>query len=78
METEERLITETEKWLTKLEALEISALTDKGKDFKTNIEAYISDTRHFLEQKDYVRAFEACVWAWAWCEIGKEIDILRY
>jgi hypothetical protein len=28
-----------------------------------NFEAYISDSRHFLKQGDYIRAFEAAVFA---------------
>ncbi|MCK5234032.1 MAG: DUF357 domain-containing protein, partial [Candidatus Aenigmarchaeota archaeon] len=35
------------------------------------------DTNHFLEKKDYVRAFEAVVWAWAWLEIGKEVGAIK-
>ena len=42
-------------------------------DFVRNIKAYIHDTEFFLEKGDYVLAFEAIVWAWAWFEIGKEI-----
>jgi len=78
MDTEKRLIAETEKWLGKLEKLKIKACDKKGEEYLTNINAYISDSKHFLAKKDYVRAFEAVVWAWAWCEIGKDMEILNY
>lgn len=78
MDTEKTLIHETGKWLKKLESLKIQPASRKGEQYKTNIDAYISDSRHFLEKKDYVRAFEAVVWAWAWCEIGKDMGLLDY
>jgi Protein of unknown function (DUF357). len=28
-----------------------------------NFEAYVSDARHFLDEEDYIRAFEAAVFA---------------
>ncbi len=69
MELEDSLRMETEKWLNRLEGLDISG----EEDFVRNIKAYISDARHFLEKEDLIRAFEAVIWAWAWYEIGKEI-----
>ncbi|NOQ38217.1 DUF357 domain-containing protein, partial [archaeon] len=42
-----------------------------------NIKAYISDTQHFIDKGDLVRAFEAVVWAWAWLEIGKDVGVLE-
>lgn len=78
MQTEKTLIQETEKWLKKLESIDIEPLTEKGKEYHTNINAYILDSRHFLKGKDYVRAFEAIIWAWAWAEIGKDLGILEW
>ncbi|MFQ6051320.1 MAG: DUF357 domain-containing protein [Candidatus Hydrothermarchaeota archaeon] len=77
---EEELRYEIDKWLNKAESLipRIRPLESKGKDFLTNINAYIKDSRYFLEKKDLIRSFEAIIWAWAWCEIGKEIGILDY
>ncbi len=77
MDTEASLISETRKWLKKIEALKFTPKTDKGKEYKINIEAYISDSRHFLEKKDYVRAFEAVVWAWAFLEISKDLGLIE-
>ncbi len=79
MGIEKQLIEETNKWHKKAaETLKSTKAVDrKGEEFLTNINAYMSDTNHFLDKKDYVRAFEAVVWAWAWIEIGKEIGVIR-
>ena len=79
MDIEEQLIDETFKWHKKAaDALKTTEAVDKkGEEFLTNINAYMSDTNHFLEKKDYVRAFEAVVWAWAWLEIGKEVGVIK-
>jgi uncharacterized protein len=76
MDSEKFLIVETQKWLKKIEALNIEAKTDKGKEHKANIEAYIKDSKYFLEKKDYVRAFEAVIWAWAFLEISKDLELV--
>jgi len=78
MDTEIKLIQETEKWQKKLSALAIKPKSEKGKQYLININAYISDSAHFYSQKDYIRAFEAIIWAWAWVEIGKDTGILDY
>ncbi len=73
----DELIRETEKWLERLESIEIELLNSSHKDFVENIKAYIEDARYFLEKRDYIRAFEAVVWAWAWLEIGERVGLLR-
>lgn len=77
MDSEKSLISETRKWLKKIEALKIKPKSEKGKEYKTNIEAYIKDSKYFLEKKDYVRAFEAVIWAWAFLEISKEMGLIE-
>ena len=47
-----------------------------GEEFAENIAAYINDSKHFIDKMDYVRSFEAIVWAWAWIEIGKDIGVI--
>jgi hypothetical protein len=75
---EEDLRAETEKWLLRAEkALEaVSARGEKGERFRVNIAAYLSDCRYFLDQDDLIRAFEAVIWAWAWIEIGQDVEML--
>ncbi len=78
MSTESALISETGKWQKRAENefAKIKPKGKKGEEFIKNIAAYLSDVQHFCEKKDYVRAFESVVWAWAWIEIGKEIGVL--
>jgi len=78
MDTEKKLTQETEKWQKKLSALTITPKSEKGKQYLTNINAYISDSTHFQSKNDHIRAFEAIIWAWAWAEIGKDMGILEY
>lgn len=66
---------ETLKWLVKAEEL-FDRISPKDNRFAENIAAYLSDSRHFLDNCDLIRAFEAVIWAWAWMEIGKEIGLL--
>jgi hypothetical protein len=77
MSISEELKEETEKWLNKIENLEIIAKSEKGEELKRNIEAYISDCRYFLQKGDLTKAFEAIVWAWAFLEISKELGLLK-
>ena len=58
-ETQEKLEEMTEKFLDDLDG-ESEGLEGNLSD---NFEAYISDSRHFLKQGDYIRAFEAAVFA---------------
>lgn len=76
---EEDLRNEIAKWLDKLlrEKNAVEILNDKGQEFMSNIEAYISDSRYFMDKGDLIRAFECVVWAWAWLEIGMEIELFQ-
>ena len=79
MRTTETLRREIDKWTRKIksELENIEAYGTKGKDFLKNIKAYVSDSAHFLENGDLVRSFEAIIWAWAWLEIGMNLDYLK-
>ncbi len=72
MESErETLIKEIKKWTKKINE-EIKGIQG-DEDFLKNINAYINDSKYFFEKNDFVRSFEAIIWAWAWLEIGKDI-----
>lgn len=60
--TQEQLKEETKKWLEKLE----NRLEDRDEDVEQmdNVLAYRDDTYHFLEEEDYIRAWEAVIYAW--------------
>ena len=77
-QTKEELIRQTNHWLGKLKKLEIKGKTKKSKYLTDNIAAYTKDAEFFLKKEDYVRAFEAVVWAWAFATIGKETEELEF
>jgi hypothetical protein len=79
MGLEDSLVNEIEKWTKKIEKeTEGIKIKDKNKEhFLSNIQAYIKDSKYFLEKGDLVRSFEAIVWAWSWIEILKELGVLE-
>lgn len=70
--TQEKLKQNTEKWLEKLE----KRVEEKSKDVEQmeNVTAYRDDTRHFLEEQDYVRAWESVIYAWGILETLERLD----
>jgi len=60
--TQENLKEETEKWLERLND-ELEGL-DRDVDQMENVLAYRDDTTHFLEEEDFIRAWEAVIYAW--------------
>ena len=79
MEISEQLQFETKKWLAKIKAERPKVeLVDKSKaDFLKNIDAYVADAEHFMSKKDFVRSFEAVIWAWANLEVGERLGVLE-
>ena len=79
MNTEQQLKEETEKWLTKIKTERKKIrLNDKSKEnMLKNIDAYISDSEHFLKKGDLIRSFEAVIWSWSIMEIGLEVGIFK-
>ncbi len=75
----EKLREETLKMLKKIEPLvdKIEIVNDKGEEMLTNMKAYIADSKHFLNQKDFIKAFESIVWSWAILEICEELGVLK-
>lgn len=61
-QTQEKLEKETKKWLEKLEKKIENASSDIEQ--MENVEAYRDDTYHFLEEEDYIRAWESVIYAW--------------
>ncbi len=61
-DTREKLEEETRKWRDKLD--DRLEYTDPEVDQMENVLAYRRDTEHFLDQEDYIRAFESVVYAW--------------
>jgi len=61
-DTQQKLKQETKKWLERLE----DRVEDKDKSIEQmeNVIAYRDDTSHFLEEEDYIRAWESVIYAW--------------
>ncbi|MCD6368041.1 MAG: DUF357 domain-containing protein [Candidatus Aenigmarchaeota archaeon] len=78
MTLEEDLKNEIKKWANRLDhsLQNTKILTKKGIDFLTNIRAYQSDSLHFYQKGDLIKAYEALIWAWAYLEIGRQMGIL--
>ena len=76
--SEKVLLDQTNHWLDKLEKkrIELKQSTPEAQEQLTNIKAYISDSRHFLEQKDFIRAFEAVIYAWGIAETLERLGML--
>lgn len=78
MAVKDRLRAETDTWTGRFDdRIDAVSATADGKRLLENARAYRDDTEHFIAEEDWVRAFEAIVWAWSWLEIGKELDVLR-
>jgi len=77
--TQEALLKETRKWLEKLEQkrLEPKNNSKELQEQLTNIRAYISDCKHFLDKGDPVRAFEAVIYAWGIAETLERMHLLK-
>lgn len=77
--TDKNLEKETGKWLSRIEsAAENLKVADNSAEKQfANMNAYISDCRHFLQKKDFIRAFECVVWAWSIYELCNELGIFK-
>ena len=76
---EKQLKEETEKWLAKIKAerKKVKLIDSPKENLLKNIDAYISDSEHFLKKDDLIRAFEAVIWSWSIMEIGLELGIFK-
>jgi len=60
--TQKELKQKTERWLDELDE-ELEELSENVEQSE-NVFAYRDDTVHFLEQEDFIRAWEAVIYAW--------------
>ena len=77
MAVEEDLRKETEKWLNKIKTERKKIVACSKEDFLKNIDAYISDSEHFLQSNDLIRAFEAVTYAWGILETLRNLEIIK-
>jgi len=75
----EKLQEEALKMLKKIEPMieKVQVNSKKGGEMLTNMKAYVSDSKHFLKEKDFIRAFESVVWSWAILEICEELGYFK-
>jgi len=71
-ETQEKLKSETEKWLEKLNSR--IQKRDKSVEQMENVFAYCDDTEHFLEEEDFIGAWESVIYAWGILETLERLD----
>ena len=78
MKEKEILKSETEKWLKKIEekTKDIKLADKKGSWAIENLKAYISDCKHFYKKEDFVRSFEAVVYAYGIYETALHSDLI--
>jgi hypothetical protein len=83
-DTDEKLRSETEKWLARLEEKMAGTRLVKGSleskvlgNAMENVNAYIKDCHHFLENKDYFNAFEAVIYAYGIYETLERMNLLE-
>ena len=74
-QTQEKLKEETEKWLEKLE--DRVEDRDSSVEQMENVEAYRKDTYHFLEEEDFIRAWESVIYAWGILETLERLDMFE-
>jgi hypothetical protein len=73
--TQKKLKEETEKWLEKLE--DRIEDRDSSVDQMENVEAYRDDTYHFLDEEDYIKAWESVIYAWGILETLERIGLFE-
>lgn len=63
--------------LEKIEPLvdKIEVKDDKGEEMMENMKAYIADSKHFLGKKNYLKSFEAIVFAYGILETCIDLEI---
>ncbi|KXB06149.1 hypothetical protein AKJ53_01230 [candidate division MSBL1 archaeon SCGC-AAA382F02] len=71
---------EIEKWTEKLnERLPgLKPEDNSGKEILENIKAYREDSKHFFQNDNLIKSYEALIWAWAFVEIGENLGHLTH
>ena len=70
---------ETIKMIEKIEPLidKIEVNDKKGEEMMENMKAYVSDSKHFLKNKNYLKSFEAIVFAYGILETCIDLGVFR-
>lgn len=75
----EKIKEEILKMLEKIEPLiaKIEIIDDKGEEMLTNMKAYISDSKHFLKNENFLKSFESIVFAYGILETCIELGVFK-
>ena len=70
---------DTIKMIKKIEPLvdKIEVKDKKGEEMLENMKAYIADSKHFLRKKNYLKSFEAIVFAYGILETCEELGVFK-
>ena len=65
------------KMIEKIEPLigRIEIKDDRGEEMLVNMKAYVSDSKHFLGDENYLKSFEAIVFAYGILETCIDLDV---
>ena len=79
IDTEAEIILQTKKWLEKAkEEMQNAVIKDESKaDALRNAKNYIKDCSSFIEKNDWVRAFEAVIYAYGILDTLKRLGIIE-
>lgn len=66
-----------EKEINKMENIlkEMKVVDNRGLELYNLILSYFTDAKHFFDKKDFIRAFEAVVISWAYCDAGLHLKV---
>ncbi len=70
---------EIRKWEEKLNDRlpRLECLDESGDWILENARAYLKDSKHFFEENDLIQSYESLIWAWAFVEIGENLNHLK-
>lgn len=79
IDTEAELIAQTKKWLEKAkkELQNVELKDEAHADSFRNMKNYIKDCSYFMEKNDWVRAFEAVIYAYGILDTLKRLGIVE-
>lgn len=78
--TEEAAGREIEKMKQVMQSLKLAGVQEKNEEavaLKKLVDAYWIDAQHFLENKQFIEAFEAAVICWAYIDSGLHLGVFE-
>ncbi|MCX6820488.1 MAG: DUF357 domain-containing protein [Candidatus Aenigmarchaeota archaeon] len=70
---------QAEKEIGRMEAVfkELKVVNADAMELYNLAVSYFSDSKHFFAKEDFLRAFEAAVIAWAYCDAGLHLRVFE-